>query len=86
MFASLQTIETRSGSRSSPVGWFPRAASPAQTPPARWADSHMLETLESGASTLCVDKDREIYSQGDPAEFCYRIQEPERVPGKPHVP
>ncbi len=73
MFASLQTIETRSASRSSPVVWFPRVVSPAQTQPARRADSHMLETLEPGASTLCVEKDREIYSQGDPAEFCYRI-------------
>ena len=73
MFASLQTIETRSASRSSPVGWFPRADSAAQSQPARRADSHMLATLEPGASTLCVDKDREIYSQGDSAEFCYRI-------------
>lgn len=73
MFASLQTIETRSRTSPAPIGWSPRPVSPAPTRPVRRPDGHPLEALEGGATTLCVDKDREIHNQGDPAEFCYRI-------------
>jgi len=73
MFASLQTIDTRSGPRPAPIAWSPRSAAPVEARLARRAETHPLEALEPSASTLCVEKDREIYSQGDPAEFSYRI-------------
>ena len=73
MFASLQTTDTRSGPRPASIAWSPRGSSTIAARPARRAETHPLEALEPGASTLCMEKDHEIYRQGDPAAFCYRI-------------
>ena len=65
MFAS--SLTTAGVHRATPARPGMSAALPHRT------EADPLARLEAAATTFSVDKEQTIYTEGDPAEFCYRI-------------
>ena len=45
----------------------------AAFPPVHPRLPHPLAALDATAATICFDKDRTLFAEGDPATYCYRI-------------
>jgi len=63
----------RPGTSPATLGWSPAGLSRSTPPAPRRDEALALAALDGAATTLCVEKDRTIFVEGDRAEFCYRI-------------
>ncbi len=77
MYVSSQFTDHRQNGRpgggSAAQGWSPAGLSRPTPPAPRREETQALAALDGTATTLCMEKDRAIFAEGDPAEFCYRI-------------